>query len=42
MEFFITRIVNFQVLIKYGYPPDIARIEADSVLEQNELLAEEV
>jgi len=31
-----------KVLIRYGYPPDIARIEADRVLEQSELLAEEL
>jgi len=29
-------------LMKYGYPPDVARIEADRVLEQSELLAEEL
>jgi type I restriction enzyme R subunit len=27
-------------LIKYGYPPDLARMEADRVIEQSELLAE--
>lgn len=31
-----------KVLMKYGYPPDLARIEADKVLEQSELLAEEM
>jgi type I restriction enzyme R subunit len=30
-----------KVLMKYGYPPDLARIEADRILEQSELLAEE-
>ena len=28
--------------MKYGYPPDLARIEADRVLEQGELLASEL
>ena len=31
-----------KVLIKYWYPPDIARMEADRVLEQSELLASEL
>ena len=31
-----------KLLMKYGYPPDLARIEADKVLEQSELLAEEM
>ena len=26
--------------MKYGYPPDLARMEADRVIEQSELLAE--
>lgn len=30
-----------KVLMRYGYPPDLARIEADKVLEQTELLASE-
>ena len=29
-----------KILIKYGYPPDLARMEADRVIEQSELLAE--
>jgi len=36
------RLLVRKVLIRYGYPPDIARIEADRVLEQSELLAEEL
>lgn len=35
------RLLVKKVLIKYGYPPDVARIEADKVLEQSELLASE-
>lgn len=31
-----------KILIRYGYPPDLARLEADRVLEQSELLAEEL
>lgn len=27
------------ILIRYGYPPDLARMEADRVLEQSEALA---
>ena len=27
---------------KYGYPPDVAKMEADRVLEQSELLASEL
>jgi len=29
-----------KLLIKYGYPPELARMEADKVLVQGELLAE--
>ena len=36
------RLLVKKVLIKYGYPPDVARIEADRVLEQSELLATEL
>ena len=36
------RLLVRKVLMKYGYPPDVARIEADRVLEQSELLAEEL
>jgi hypothetical protein len=28
--------------MKYWYPPDLARLEADRVLEQGELLASEL
>ena len=31
-----------KILMRYGYPPDIARMEADRVLEQSELLAGEL
>ena len=31
-----------KLLMKYGYPPDLARMEADKVLEQSEQLAEEM
>ena len=36
------RLLVKKVLVKYGYPPDVARIEADRVLEQSELLANEL
>lgn len=36
------RLLVKKVLMKYGYPPDVARMEADRVLEQSELLAEQV
>jgi len=36
------RLLVRKVLMKYGYPSDVARIEADRVLEQSELLAEEL
>jgi len=36
------RLLVKKVLMKYGYPPDVARIEADRVLEQSELLASEL
>ena len=36
------RLTVKKLLMKYGYPPDIARIEADRVLEQSELLASEL
>lgn len=35
------RLLVKKVLMRYGYPPDLAKIEADRVLEQSELLAEE-
>ena len=31
-----------KLLMQYGYPPDLARMEADKVLEQSELLAEQM
>ena len=31
-----------KILMQYGYPPDLARMEADKVLEQSELLAEQL
>lgn len=34
------RLTVRMLLIKYGYPPDLARMEADRVVEQSELLAE--
>lgn len=34
------RLLVKKVLMRYGYPPDLAKIEADRVLEQSELLAE--
>lgn len=33
------RLLVKKVLQRYGYPPDVARMEADNVLEQGELLA---
>jgi len=36
------RLLVKKVLMRYGYPPDVARIEADRVLEQSELLATEL
>ena len=35
------RLTVKKLLMKYGYPPDLARMEADRVLEQGEMLAEE-
>ena len=34
------RLTVRKILIRYGYPPDLARLEADRVLEQSEALAE--
>ncbi len=34
------RLTVRKILIKYGYPPDLARMEADKVIEQSEALAE--
>ena len=36
------RLTVRKILIRYGYPPDLARMEADRVLEQSEALAEEL
>lgn len=36
------RLTVRKILIRYGYPPDLARLEADRVLEQSEALAEEL
>jgi len=36
------RLTVKKILMRYGYPPDLARIEADKVLEQSELLAKEL
>jgi len=35
------RLTVKKILMRYGYPPDLAKMEADRVLEQSELLAEE-
>ena len=34
------RLTVRKILIKYGYPPDLARMEADRVIQQGEALAE--
>ena len=34
------RLTVRKILMKYGYPPDLAKMEADRVIEQSELLAE--
>lgn len=36
------RLTVKKILMRYGYPPDLARIEADRVIEQSELLASEL
>ena len=36
------RVTVKKILMKYGYPPDLARMEADKVLEQGEKLASEL
>lgn len=33
------RLTVKKILMRYGYPPDLAKMEADRVLEQSELLA---
>ena len=35
------RLTVKKILMRYGYPPDLARLEADRVIEQGELLAGE-
>ena len=35
------RLLVKKILMRYGYPPDLAKMEADRVLEQSELLARE-
>ena len=34
------RLTVRKILVKYGNPPDLAKMEADRVIEQSELLAE--
>ena len=34
------RLTVRKILMRYGYPPDLARMEADRVLEQSESLAD--
>jgi type I restriction enzyme R subunit len=36
------RLTVKKILMRYGYPPDLAKLEADRVLEQSELLADEI
>lgn len=36
------RVTVKKLLMRYGYPPDLAKIEADRVIEQSELLASEL
>lgn len=36
------RLLVKKILMRYGYPPDLAKMEADRVLEQSELLASEL
>lgn len=36
------RLMVKKILMKYGYPPDLAKMEADRVLVQSELLASEL
>ena len=36
----MSKLTVRKTLIRYGYPPDLARMEADRVIEQSELLAE--
>lgn len=34
------RLTVRKILMRYGYPPDLAKMEADKVLRQGEALAE--
>lgn len=34
------RLTVKKILMRYGYPPDLAKMEADKVLRQGEALAE--
>lgn len=34
------RLTVKKILMRYGYPPDVAKMEADKVLAQSELLAD--
>jgi len=36
------RLTVKKLLVRYGYPPDLARMEADRVIEQSELLANQL
>jgi len=36
------RLAVKKILMKYGYPPDLARIEADRILAQSEILAHDL
>ncbi|MCH3885667.1 type I restriction endonuclease subunit R [Tenacibaculum aquimarinum] len=36
------RLTVKKILMRYGYPPDVAKMEADKVLAQSELLADEL
>ena len=36
------RLTVRKILMRYGYPPDLAKIEADKVIKQSELLADEL
>lgn len=36
------RLMVKKILMKYGYPPDLAKMEADRVLAQSEKLAYEL
>jgi len=36
------RLTVKKILMRYGYPPDVAKMEADKVLEQSWLLADDL